>query len=100
MVKFVDAETAAVRRLQEIRAAEDECRSILGTNMLAFDTAADIYKAALTAMGANVADLHPSACKVMYRTLRRSGRRPVMDGAADEAFIKRHPNAAHVRVLD
>lgn len=87
---------------RQIEAAKEEVRAYVGKLPMAFDSAADVYKAALTAMKVNTKDVHPSAFRAILQAQPKPGRvqtpAPLaMDAKAANGFAERHPGAASVR---
>lgn len=67
----IDAATSATRNaLLAVRNAEIEVQPVIGNLAVAMDNAADVYKMALTQMGADLTDVDPSAFRPMFRALR------------------------------
>lgn len=67
----IDAATTATRTaLLAVRTAEIEVQPVIGNLAVAMDNAADVYKMALTQMGADLTDVDPSAFRPMFRALR------------------------------
>lgn len=88
--------TDAVTEMQNIRAAEDEVRHLVGP-VPGQNRASDVYKAALQRLGHKVDGIPPD---VMARTFRlvvsTTGGKPkrmAQDSAADASFAKRFPGA-------
>lgn len=61
----------ALSAFQQVREAEQATRPVLGEGTLNYDTAEGMYRAALSRLGVNTRDLHPSALKTVYETARR-----------------------------
>lgn len=94
-------DSATIRAIQEIRAAEAEVAPVAGPVTLACDSAADVYKAGLKALGHNVTGLHPNACKTMFRYLRGQGAKTqtmAMDARARRTFEEKFPGALKLKV--
>ena len=101
-----DAVTSnAVRALQEFRVAQQECAPVLGHAMAldsAYGGAADVYKAALTAMGCDTAGINSSALGDVFRairTARRDAGRPLVaeTSAGRASFGERYPGAMRIK---
>lgn len=106
------------RAVQAIRAAREEAaatrqaerfvRPWVGDMAMACDTADEIFKTALVAMGVDITDIHPSAYRAILERVPVPGkeRANVPNFASDsvsranaEDFAKRYPGAARIRIL-
>lgn len=97
---------AAVAKSQDdmraVHAALADVRPWVGDIGVAFDSAEDVYREALTGMGvAEAATIHPSALKTLLDQVPKPGARPVPRLAHDAAasakgFADRFPNASRV----
>jgi hypothetical protein len=94
------------RAVAEMLAAIDETAPVVGRHVvLAQNSAAAVFRAALVAMGVDAATVHPSGLPLLFRTVRRRQRdgdsqpAPVLTGAARAAFAKEHPYLARIRIL-
>lgn len=71
-----EAETATMRRLTDIRAAERAVAPLIGEVTIGLDSAEAIYSAALKAKGISVAGVHPSAFPAMVDMLNKHAATP------------------------
>lgn len=100
----VTAAVKAERKHQaDIREAERFVRPWVGDLAVAFDSAADVYKAALEANGRSVKDVHPSAYRTILEMTPKPGHqrqtpRLAMDSAKSNGFAERFPDAAKISV--
>jgi hypothetical protein len=91
-----------MRRTQrEIREAEEDVRPYVGKLAMAHDSAADVYRTALGALGVkDVEKLHTDALRPILKNLPIPGteRRPMvtMDASAAKSYAERFPNAARI----
>lgn len=73
-IKSVHAEAVktTTEHIRSLFKAANECKTILGpiADPMAFDSADDIYRKALTAAGVDVKDVHPSAFPAMLKMAR------------------------------
>lgn len=91
------AVTAERAKANAMRQAEDEIRPYVGKLAVACDSAEDVYRGALSMLGVDVKDVHPSA----YRTILsmqpkpQAGVRPVIaaDAKPGAGFFDRFPAA-------
>lgn len=86
------------RDAREVEVAREAVRPYVGKLSIACDTAAEVYKAALTSMKVDVTDVHPSAFGAILRNLPLPGKttaEPVvaMDAKAAEDFANLFPDA-------
>ena len=67
-----EAVKTTTEHIRSLFKAANECKTILGpiADPMAFDSADDIYRKALTAAGVNVKDVHPSAFPAMLKMAR------------------------------
>ena len=85
------AKIGAIVRAQveaKFDAIQETARSLGKVRVSAFDTAADVYRAALKAEGVNVKGLAKSECRAAYRALmmgRQSAKRVAMDSKPAKA---------------
>ena len=100
-----DATAAATRIGIQIREAEKFVRPWVGDIAIACDSADNVFKTALKALGKNVDDVHPSAYKFILENTPKPGEgrttKPVsvaMDAAAADDFAKRFPAASRIRL--
>ena len=86
---------------REVEVAREEVRPYVGKLALACDSAADVYKAALTSLKVDVTGVHPSAFGAILKAQPLPGKTTVasvaMDSAAVASFAQRHPHAANIR---
>jgi hypothetical protein len=91
-----DSGSRAVRQMQDFRRAEQECAGVV-RDTLAMDSAAEVYGAALTALGVETADLAAAGAPALRAAFlaRRAGRRSVLatDSGSREERAERFPNA-------
>lgn len=101
----VSAAVAAERRHQaDIRDAERFVRPWVGDLAVAFDSAADVYKAAIEANGRSVKDVHPSAYRTILEMIPKPGQqrqqptRLAMDAAKSNGFAERFPETGRIGI--
>ncbi|HDL8567141.1 TPA: DUF2213 domain-containing protein [Yersinia enterocolitica] len=92
-----DAEAKAVARFNAIRRAEADVKPLIG-DVVAMDSADDIYKFALDSLNIAHKGVHPSAFPAlieMAKTQKAAPKNPViaLDSAASDDFSKRFPSA-------
>lgn len=95
----------------EVRATERAIRQAEGAVFpyvgklspdLALDSAADVFKAALTMRGVNIKDVHPSAFPTLLGMLPKAGAQPVergsmaQDSAVAPGFAELYPDVARI----
>ena len=102
----VEMERAAVRAISDYHAAVAQTKDILGSGAMAFDSASQVYRAALKHCGIKTRNLRDEDVKQVFGIYRAShphgGGQPTaiaMDSAAADDFAKRFPGAAAVGVL-
>lgn len=86
----IDSAVKATRRtMQEISLAKDEVEQYVGklAPTLAFDSAADVYGAALKAKGVDVAGVHPSAYKAILSHMPKIGDAPASQRIAQDSAV-------------
>lgn len=98
-LKAVERNT--IKRMQNIRAAEEEVRPLIGA-VVAQDSAEAVYKLALDAAGVDVAGVHPSAYRALVRmhantATAKPAPRIALDAKADEDFATRFPTAGKLK---
>lgn len=91
-----DAEAKAVARFNAIRRAEADVKPLIG-DVVAMDSADDIYKFALDSLNIAHKGVHPSAFPAlieMAKTQKAAPKNPViaLDSAAEDPFGKMFPN--------
>lgn len=89
-------EQAAVKRMTDIRTAEQECRPILG-EIVAQDSAEAVYKMALDAKGIDLTDTPPSAYRALVKMALAQDQAPqtprmALDAGAQKSFRERFPH--------
>lgn len=89
----------------DIREAERFIRPWLGDLAVAYDSAPDVYKAAIEANGHSVKGVHPSAYRAILEMIPKPGEkqrhaspRLAMDGAKANDFATRFPETTRVGV--
>lgn len=91
-------------RLNARTDAERFVRPWIGEVTVAMDTADDVYRTALDAVGVPTKDVHPSAFRAMLALVPKPGdarpsTRVAMDSAGVADFAARFPGAARLRVV-
>lgn len=102
-----NATEAANKTQREIRDAEREVRLHVGDLAMAHDSAAAVYRTALTSLGedaAEIADLPVNALKAILKRIPVPGAKPpsvrlAADSVAQKGFAERFPDAARIRTL-
>lgn len=89
-------EQAAVKRMTDIRTAEQECRPILG-EIVAQDSAEAVYKMALDAKGVDLTDTPPTAYRALVKMALAQDQAPqtprmALDAGAQKSFRERFPH--------
>jgi hypothetical protein len=93
---------SAVFEMQAIERARSECQAFIPPTVLAFDSEADVYETALSAMGMDVKGTPAANLPGIFRTMRKlqtgnAGGGLAMDSAstnsARKAFLKEFPAA-------
>lgn len=90
------AEETTVARLRAVAEAEEAVRPYVGKLAVACDSAEDVYKNALEALGVKVEGVHPSAYRHILEAQGRPGpelRIVAQDTAMPDGFEKKYPNA-------
>jgi 8-oxo-dGTP pyrophosphatase MutT (NUDIX family) len=97
---------AAVRqeRLNSRKIAEavEEVRPFIGKTTVAFDSADEVYKAALKSMKVDITGVHPSAYRAILRSQPKPGSQRehapavAMDAAGAKGFSERFPQAMRI----
>lgn len=89
----------------EIREAERFIRPWLGDLAVAYDSAPDVYKAAIEANGHSVKGVHPSAYRAILEMIPKPGEkqrqaapRLAMDAAKANGFAERFPDTKRVGI--
>lgn len=98
-LKAVERNT--IKRMNDIRAAEEEVRPLIGA-VVAQDSAEAVYKLALDAAGVDVTGVHPSAYRALVRMHANTATakptpRIALDAKADEDFATRFPTAGKLK---
>lgn len=98
------ATDSAIKVQRDIRVAETAVRPWVGELTVAFDSAEEVYRHALSMLGVEHKDVHASALKHILDVqtkpgARRNGADPhvAMDAAASDDFAKRFPEASRLR---
>lgn len=97
------ATDAAVKVQKEIREAERAVRPYVGELSMAFDSAEEVYRAALKTMGVNVDNVHASALPVILEMQPKPGAKKekpsvAMDSAGVDDFFAMYPGAANIQI--
>lgn len=93
------ANSDAARNQREIRDAERAVRPYVGELAMAHDSADAVYKTALTAIGVNIDNVHPSAFPAILAAQPKPGAKPAqtarvaMDSASSASFATMFPGA-------
>ncbi len=88
----------------DIREAERFVRPWVGDLAVAFDSAGDVYKAAIEAQGRSVKDVHPSAYRTILEMIPKPGQqrhqspRLAMDSAKANSFAERFPETGRIGI--
>jgi Uncharacterized protein conserved in bacteria len=94
------ATNAASARFKALRVAESDVRPLIG-DVVAMDSAEDVYRTALEQAGIDITDVHPSAYRSMVQyavTQKQNSRpRPAMDSAASSSFDADFPEATKLK---
>lgn len=96
------ANADSARNQREIRDAERAVRPYVGELAMAHDSADAVYKTALTALGHNVDNVHPSAFPAILAALPKPGAkatqtvRVAMDSASSASFAAMFPGAEKI----
>lgn len=95
-----NATKAASARFKALRVAESDVRPLIG-DVVAMDSAEDVYRTALEQAGIDISGVHPSAYRSMVQLAvdqKQSSRpRPAMDSAAASAFDADFPEATKLK---
>jgi len=94
------AEVATIKRMNAVRDAERAVKPYVGELVMSFDSAAGVYRHALTALGVEITGVHSSALPAILTMVPKPSARVELiaqDGAKVPSFEERHPNAARVR---
>ncbi|MBB3743900.1 hypothetical protein FHX10_003399 [Rhizobium sp. BK591] len=107
--KAMDAAISAAvanerRNAREIEAAKEDVRPYIGAVAMAHDSAADVYRTALTSMGVDIAGVHPSAFRAILKAQPVPGTKQVtrvttiaQDAKGATSFYEMFPEAkSHV----
>lgn len=92
----------AAQTQREIRDAERAVRPYVGDLAMAHDSADGVYKTALTTLGVNVDNVHPSAFSAILAAQPKPGAKTVqparvaMDSATSASFANMFPDAAKI----
>ena len=99
---IASAKSEVVKQMQAVRTAENEVRPLLG-DVVALDTAADVYKLALDHLAIDVTDVHPSAYRAVVKhamSTTGSVKAPevvAMDSAASKSYAEKYGTKRLVR---
>ncbi|OZI59937.1 DUF2213 domain-containing protein [Bordetella genomosp. 11] len=98
-----EAEQKVIQRMQAVRIAEQEVRPLVG-DVVAMDSAEDVYKFALDAAGVDLKDVPPAAYRSLVKMQLQHAAvqktpRVAMDAKAEKGFADAYPHAANVQVL-
>jgi hypothetical protein len=94
---------ATRQEMRSLAEAERFVRPWVG-EVMAMDSAEDVFAFALDKLGVQTKGVHPSAYRAMLTLVRKPGEgqaRMAQDGALrpDKGFAERFPNAGRVRVM-
>lgn len=95
-----DATKRAMKTFNAIRDAEREIAPYVGALTMAFDSAENVYKAALEVLSVDVKDVHPSAYRAVLLAQQKSSDvqpRLATDSAQPEGLAQRFPGATDLR---
>lgn len=98
-LKAVEQNT--IKRMNAIRAAEDDVRPLIGA-VVAQDSAEAVYKLALDHAGIDHAGVHPSAYRALVNLHKQGLSKPAapriaQDAASDKSFAERFPTAGKLK---
>jgi len=104
--KAMDEAMAGERQRQrDVREAERFVRPWVGDLAIAYDSAEEVFQAALEARGKTTKGIHPSAYRSILEMLPKPGaehrpanNRPAMDSAGTKSFGEMFPGAMDIRV--
>lgn len=99
-----DAIKETTKRLDARSAAERFVRPWIGEVTVAMDSADEVYRTALEALGVETKNVHPSAFRTILSHMPKPGEaaprlRVAMDAAGAADFATRFPGAARLRVV-
>jgi len=88
------------RNAREIEAAKEDVRPYIGAVAMAHDSAADVYRTALTSLGVDIAGVHPSAFRAILKAQQIPGTQQrqtspsvAMDAKGASSFYEMFPEA-------
>ena len=95
------ATESAIKIQQQIRSAEREVHPYVGNLTVAFDSAEEVYRAALDILKIDNADIHASALPTILKMQpvpgeKKPTHRVAMDGKSVKGFNERFPGAASI----
>jgi len=94
------ATKTAAENFRRVREAEQAVRPLIG-DVVAMDSADDVYRTALEQAGVDISDVHPSAFPAMVRMAisQKENSRPVIaqDSASNSEFEKAYPTAGKLK---
>ena len=99
-----EAITGERQRQRDVREAERFVRAWIGDLAVAYDSAEDVYKAALESRGKSTKGIHPSAYRSILEMLpkpgteNRNSSRVAMDASNADSFATMFPDAMKVKV--
>lgn len=98
-LKAVERNT--IKRMNDIRQAEEEVRPLIGA-VVAQDSAAAVYKLALDAAGVDLEGVHPSAYRALVQMQAKNATvkpapRIALDAKANDDFATRYPSAGKLK---
>ena len=106
MTKAMDEAIAGERKRQrDVREAERFVRPWIGDLKIAYDSADDVYKAALESRGKPTKGIHPSAYRTILEMLPKPGTeartastRVAMDASGKKSFAEFYPGAMNIKI--
>jgi hypothetical protein len=91
-----------VRCLQDIQAAQADVAPVVGA-IIGMDSAAEVFRTALSRLGVNTRSVYPSALPAVFRAARHRQRERgpsiAMDSAATASFDRMFPDARRITNL-
>jgi hypothetical protein len=98
------AKTDMLAEQRAVRVAEREVRPYVGELAMAHDSAADVYKVALTSLGVDLTGVPKEGYRALLKAYPVPGRATrstvvAADAAASDNFASRYPNAARIATL-
>jgi uncharacterized protein len=100
-----DTEESVIKRMQDIRTAEEAVRPYIGALPMALDSADAVYKTALDALGVKTDGVHASAWPTILamhpKPADKRNEMPAhlvaMDAKSSKAFAERYPDADRLK---